>query len=252
MSFEGTCFYCLSEASRLFSCVNSCLNNSNIQPSFPAEILAASVALTGLFLFLALYFRYDIKKTVGFRLAGIASFSTAVFTVGLVFGGHFILKSLPWLIPSAGIGSYLISYFFSFYLVKKSYKSVKMENEFSDYLKKLCKNLKVKVPSLHVFLSKEPKAFVVDGFKKAIFLSDSLIDRLDEKSIKAVLLHEVYHLKRRSGILKNLVSSFANLNFRIIPVPIDELEKREEEEIDKIILKRHGADIQKIKDRLWA
>src|SRR3989344_6956787 len=119
MSFEGTCFYCLSEASRLFRCVNTCLNNSNIQPSFPANILTVSVGLTGLFLFLALYFRYDIKKTIGFRLAGISSLATAIFTIGLIFGGHSILKSLPWTIPSIGIGSYLISYFFSFYLVKK-------------------------------------------------------------------------------------------------------------------------------------
>lgn len=104
---------------------------------------------------------------------------------------------------------------------------------------------------MYVFFSKEPKAFVVDGFKKAIFLSDSLIERLDDKSIKAVLLHELYHLERGSGMLKNLLSSLSRLNFKILPVPIKELDRYEEEEIDKILLERHRINMEQIKMRLW-
>jgi len=111
--------------------------------------------------------------------------------------------------------------------------------------------LRIKVPNLYVFLSKEPKAFVVDSFKKAIFISDSLIEKLDENSIKVVLLHELYHLKRGTGMVKNLISSIATLNFKIIPVPIKELERYEEEKIDKILLEKYGMDIEKVKSKLW-
>ncbi len=249
---SASCLYCVSEASKIISCTSSCLANSNIPPAYPGSILLGSAALSIIFFFLALYFKNDLKKFIGFRLASIAFLSTAIFTVGLVFNGHFILKNLPFIIPAIGIGSYALSYFLSFYLVKFSYKPIRFENKtFRKFLVRITKRLNVDLPQVYVFISKEPKAFVVDGFKKAIFLSDSLIEKLDEKSIKGVLLHELYHLKRGSGMLKNFINSIANINFKIIPVPINELERYEEGEIDKILMKKHGINIDKIKTKLW-
>lgn len=238
--------------SEIISCTSSCLTSSNISPTYPGSILLGSATLSIIFFFLAIYFKNDLKKFIGFRFASIAFLSTAIFTLGLIFNGHFILKNLTFIIPAIGIGSYTLSYFLSFYFIRFSYKPIKFENKtFRKFLIRITKRLNVGLPQVYVFISKEPKAFAVDGFKKAIFLSDSLIEKLDEKSIKGVLLHELYHLKRGTGMAKNFINSFANLNFKIMPVPINELERYEEGEIDKILMKKHRIDIEKIKAKLW-
>ncbi len=249
---SSSCLYCLSQLNDVASCTNSCLVISNIPPVYPESILFVSITLSVALFFAAFYFKNDLKRLIGFRLASIAFLSTALFTLGLIFNGHFILKNLPFIIPGIGIGSYLLSYLFSFYLVKFSYKPISFENKtYRRFLSRISKRLKIKVPSLYIFLSKEPKAFVVDGFRKAIFLSDSLVERLDKNSLNAVLLHEVYHLKRGTGVVKNLINSLATLDFKIIPVPIKELERYEEEEIDKILLRKHKVNIERVKSKLW-
>ncbi|MBI3412899.1 MAG: M48 family metalloprotease [Candidatus Aenigmarchaeota archaeon] len=246
------CLYCLGEIAEVVSCTATCLANSNIPPAYPGSILFGSASFSAIFFFLAFHFRNNVKRLIGFRLAGIAFLSTAIFTLGLIFSGHLILKNLPMIIPAIGIGSFSVSYLLSFYLVKLSYKPMLFENKtFRKFLARFSKELNIKLPSLYVFISKEPKAFVVDGFKKAIFISDSIIERLGTNSIKAVLLHELYHLKRGTGVLKNIINSISNLNFKIIPVPIKELERYEEEEIDRILLIKHGINIGKIKKCLW-
>ncbi len=211
-----------------------------------------SAALSITFFFLAFYFKNNLKRFIGFRLISIAFLTTAIFTVGLVFNGHFILKNLPIIIPAVGISSYLISYFLSFHLIKFSYSTMAFESKtLQSFLSRISKKLNIRLPGIYIFFSREPKAFVVDGFKKAIFLSDSLVERLDRKSIKAILLHELYHLKRNTGMVKNLISSIATLNFKIMPVPINELDRYEEEEIDKILFEKYRIDMEQIKSKLW-
>jgi len=247
-----SCLYCISQISELVICTSSCLASSGIPPSYPVGILFGSVALSITFFFSAFFFRNNLKKFIGFRLTSIAFLSTSIFTAGLIFNGHFILKNLPVIIPAVGIGSYILSYFLSFYLIKFSYKPIQFERRtLNSFSSRISKKLNIKIPKIYVFFSKEPKAFVVDGFKKAIFLSDSLIERLDDKSIKAILLHELYHLERGSGMLKNLLSSLSRLNFKILPVPIKELDRYEEEEIDRILLEKHKIDMGSIKSKLW-
>jgi len=248
-----SCLYCIGQISEIVSCTSSCLTSANISPVYPGSIIFGSAVFSIVFFVLAFYFRNNLKRFIGLRLVSIAFLATAIFTVGLVFNGHFILKNLPMIIPGIGMSSYLISYFFSFHLIKFSYKPMPLEDKnLQESLLKISKKLNVRIPSMYVFFSKEPKAFVVDGFKKAIFISDSLIEKLDKNSIKAVLLHEVYHLKRHTGMIKNLINSIATLNFRIMPVPIKELDRHEEEEIDKILLKRHKINMEQIKAKLWS
>ncbi len=248
----GSCIYCIQEAYRLISCTSSCLTNSNIPPVYPWSILFSSTFLSFVLFLLTFHFKDNLKKFIGFRLVSMAFLSTAIFTLGLIFNGHFILQNLPFIIPLFGIGSYMLSYFFSYYLVKFSYKPMVFESKsLHKFISRISKKLKIQVPSIYIFFSGEPKAFVVDGFKKAIFISDSLIEKLDANSVKTVLLHELYHLKRGSGMIKNLINSISNLNFNLIPVPINELEKYEEEEIDRILLEKHGRDIKRVKSKLW-
>ena len=249
---SSSCLYCISKAYEIVSCTSSCLTNSNITPSYPGSVFFGTATLSIIFFLAAFYFKNDLKKFIGFRLASIAFLSTSIFTLGLIFNGLYILKNLPFIIPLVGIGSYFISYLFSFYFIRISYNAVVFENKtFQRFLTKFSRKLNVKTPRIFMFISKEPKAFVVDGLKKAIFISDSLIEKLNNNSMKAVLLHELYHLKRGTGNLKNLINSIATLDFRIIPVPINELEKYEEEEVDKMLLAKHQIDMDAIKDKLW-
>lgn len=249
---SGSCLYCIEQLYTIASCTSSCLTNSNIQPTYPGSILFGSVFLSIAFLLLSFFYRNNLKKFIGFRIASIAFLTAAIFTIGLIFNGHFILKNLPIVIPLVAGGSYLLSYFLSFYFIRISHKLIPLEvKSFHRFVSKISRKIGINTPNVYVFFSNEPKAFAVDGFKKGIFISDSLVEKLDKNSIKAVLLHELYHLKKGTGVLKNFLSSIATLNFRIIPVPINQLERYEEEEIDKILLDKYKVDMNKIKTKLW-
>jgi Zn-dependent protease with chaperone function len=64
------------------------------------------------------------------------------------------------------------------------------------------KKLNVKMPKLYAINKANPIAFSFRSFKSAIFLSVGLFEILNKKEIKAVLLHELAHLKQRSSALK--------------------------------------------------
>lgn len=244
-----SCLYCFGQAAGIFSCTGSCLASAGIAPAYPGTALFVAVGL-GLGAFAASFlFRSAAKKFIGLRLLSIASFVVALFITGLVFSGHFILKNLPILIPAVGVGSYMLSYFLSFYILRHSYRAIKLSVDFiSTYVKRTAKKLGIVPPQVYLFRSPEPKAFIVDGYRKALFISNRLLSDLDRPSLSAVILHELYHLKRKSGAIKNI---FSSLGLRILPVPIKELELYEEEEIDRILLERHDIDMEKIKRRLW-
>jgi|GEM_PF-2889081 len=250
MTAENACFYCLTETD-FVSCTTSCLGEAGIVPAFPGTILFGSLLLAFAFFILALHFRKDLKKFVGLKLASIAFASTTIFVTGLVFGGHTILKELPILIPAFGIGSYMLTHFFSFYLVKASYKTIRFGGK-EDVLSKLSRAVGVKAPKLYVIFDKVPRAFSIYGFRKAIFISDSLLEKLNSKEIETVLLHELYHIKRKTGLFKNIINTLSNLNFRLIPAPVAELEHYEEKEIDKILLKKHRIDTNLVRRKLWS
>lgn len=246
--FAQNCLYCVERyLHEIQSCTSNCLQQSGVQPEFAGGILFLTAGLAAVFFLFSFVFRDDLKKFLGFRLASIGFFSASLFTLGSIFGAPLVLKELAWLVPATGIGSFLISYFFSFYLMKRSYSA----KEIKISVKRICRQLKIFTPKIFIFDSAEPKAFSVDGFRKAIFLSNSLLAKLSKKDLSAVLLHELYHLKRRSGAWKNFFSACQNLSFKILPLPIDLLEKREEKEIDKEILRKHGVDVEKIRDKLW-
>lgn len=243
------CLYCLQQIENL-ACVNSCLSISGISTIY-TDVAIGGMSLSVIFVLLALVFRKNLKRSLGLKLLAITSLTIGVVTIGLIFNGHWLLKNIPLVIPAVGAGSYITSYFLSFHLLRFSYKPKPMNDRLlSNYAKRASKELGIKKPHFYIFSSKRPQAFLVGGYKKAVFLSKDLIKKLDSNSIKNVVLHELYHLKRRSTLMKNIVSSFGNLTFRILPVPIDELEKIEESEIDRILLNNHKIDMNEVRKKL--
>jgi len=244
------CLHCANHFNVVQKCISNCLQSAGVQPEFAGYLLLITGALALAFFFFSFLFKNDLKKFLGFRLASIGFFASSIFTLGSAFGAPAILRELAWLVPAAGIGSFLISYFFSFYLLKRNYKAEPLAG-MGKNLKALSAKLKISCPKIFTFKSAEPRAFSVDGFRKAIFLSDNLVSKLGKKDLSAVLLHELYHLKRRSGAWKNFFSAAQNLTFKILPLPIDLLEKKEEREIDAEIFREHKIDTSKIRSRLW-
>lgn len=226
------------------------MQQSGVDPQFAGGILYLTAALAAITFLFSFLFKNDLKRFLGFRLASIGFFASSVFTLGSVFGAPAILRELVWLVPAAGIGSFLVSYFLSFYLLKRNYRAEPLPG-MGKNLKNLSAKLKISAPKIFTFKSVEPRAFSVDGFRKAIFLSDNLVSKLGKKDLSAVLLHELYHLKRRSGAWKNFFSACQNLSLRILPLPIDLLEKKEEKEVDEIVAAEHGIDMSVVRKKLW-
>lgn len=249
---SSNCLYCLSQLEQTPVCVSQCLVNNSIQPQFPAAVLFGSLFIALILFVLAVKFRGNLKQFIGMRILSIGFFVAAIFTIGLVFNGHAILREIPLAIFGVGLVSYAVPYFFSLSLVRSNYKSVPfLCPSTSKFVQDMGKKFGLNSLKLFLFFSKEPKAFSVDGFRKAVFLSDSLIQKLDQKEVEAVILHELQHLKRKSGLLKNFIASIRNLSLKVIPAPIAELEKYEEAEIDKILEEKFGVNTNAIREKLW-
>src|SRR3989338_1198032 len=235
------CLYCANQyLHEIQGCVSNCVQQSGVDPQVAGGGLYLTAALAAITFFFSFLFKNDLERF----------FASSVFTLGSVFGAPAILRELVWLVPAAGIGSFLVSYFLSFYLLKRNYRAEPLPG-MGKNLKNLSAKLKISAPKIFTFKSVEPRAFSVDGFRKAIFLSDNLVSKLGKKDLSAVLLHELYHLKRSSGAWKNFFSACQNLSFKILPLPIDLLEKKEEREIDAEIFREHKIDTSKIRSRLW-
>ena len=110
------CLHCANHFNVVQKCISNCLQSAGVQPEFAGYLLLITGALALAFFFFSFLFKNDLKKFLGFRLASIGFFASSIFTLGSAFGAPAILRELVWLVPAAGIGSFLVSHFFSFYL----------------------------------------------------------------------------------------------------------------------------------------
>jgi Zn-dependent protease with chaperone function len=93
--------------------------------------------------------------------------------------------------------------------------------------------LSLKKPEIIVFHNSEPSAFVVSGYKKIIFISSGLIELLDENELKAVIKHELMHLKGSFFNIKRFFSSVKAGTFGLLPIHFEELDELEEITLDR-------------------
>ena len=66
--------------------------------------------------------------------------------------------------------------------------------------------MKIKMPKIYIFDNANPIAFSFKSLKSMIFISAGLMDLLNKKEIEAVILHELWHIKRKASILTMSVS----------------------------------------------
>ena len=97
----------------------------------------------------------------------------------------------------AFLGSLLVSLFSvvitSYNLKKRSKVDVTLTKKINTILKSGNKYI------VHVISLKEPNAFAL-GFGHRLFITDALLQLLDEREITAVLLHEAYHAAKKHGL----------------------------------------------------
>jgi len=124
------------------------------------------------------------------------------------------------------------------FLILKYYrkKSFNANNNLLNIVKKYSETLSIKQLRLFILDSAKPKAFSFSYFFNAVFLSVGLIELLNYNELKAVILHELSHIKQRSPLLK-----FSSLLLKISsPLAgfsslISELDKHEDE-ADKLAI----------------
>lgn len=79
-----------------------------------------------------------------------------------------------------------------------------------NFVEKKSKKMGIKSPKIYAIDSSRPIAFSFRSFISAIFMSIGIFDILNKKEIESVVLHELYHIKQNSSIIK-----FSNIIIRL-------------------------------------
>jgi Zn-dependent protease with chaperone function len=127
---------------------------------------------------------------------------------------------------------FVVSYLFSPALMKVGLRKIK-DGKVERIAKEEAKTLSITKPEIIVFLSEEPNAFVVSGYKKVVFISTALVDLLDEKELRSVIKHELMHLKGSFFNIKRFFSSVRAGTFGLLPIHFEELDILEEKKLDR-------------------
>jgi Zn-dependent protease with chaperone function len=184
---------------------------------------------------------------------GMASIVSAIVIFGFTMAcGQCSYNYLPHIVVGVFTSFLTLSYIFSTHIMRLLYRPTKDDGYISKFMKKEAKSIGVRKPNLYIFHDKKPIAFSVNSLEKAIFLSTGILNKLNEEEVKGVILHELHHLKSRWGKIKWVLHSLkkSTLFDLIIPIPVYELDQLQEEEIDKILLKRYGIDTNLIRKKL--
>jgi Zn-dependent protease with chaperone function len=111
-----------------------------------------------------------------------------------------------------------------------------------NFVKKQSNKMNIKVPKLYVMDNAKPAAFSFRSLKSAIFMSVGMFEVMNKQEIKAIILHELAHIRQKSSILK-----FSNSLLRVIsPLSIlarfNQDSSREEEKADEFVVEAQGTD----------
>lgn len=131
---------------------------------------------------------------------------------GIIFAFTFIL-----------ISNFII-YYFSEKIVLRTYKAKKLDtNKYShvyNIAKELSKNANIKMPKLWIIESNMANAFATGRNQNnaSVIFTTEIIDILDLRELRAVLAHELSHIKNKDVligmIVTTLISLFLNLRFK--------------------------------------
>lgn len=146
-------------------------------------------------------------------------------------------------LSSGSIIAILVSFLIMPYLYPWATKSNGIKNNnLNSFLKKQTRHFNISHPDIYSLNEATPMAYSITNIKPAIFLSVGLLEILNKKELKAVLLHELYHIKNKASIWKfslNQMKMFSPLSsFSSIKKSIN----NEEREADLFAVKVQGTN----------
>lgn len=169
------------------------------------------IAITMLFigiisLFIAQRKKFSLRKRL------IAGFIHLPLFLGLAAYFEYISKCLTLgCYVKIGISALLfyisLVFILTFLVLPKLYKFVTNAREIKEgwmkeFITKQSKKLGIKKPQLYLTDNAKPIAASCSNMKAEVFISVGLLELLNRKEIKAILLHELGHIKYRSSLLK--------------------------------------------------
>lgn len=153
--------------------------------------------------------------------------------------GNLIVYALPITILFSTIAGFIIIPM----LYTFSRRMIRMENlNIINFVKKYSRKFDLKTPKLYIINNAKPIAFSFRSLKSAIFLSAGLIDIFNRKEIEAVLLHELYHLKKRDSLLKISFSLLRLFSPISILARFHHDSNKEEERADSFAIRTQKTD----------
>ena len=148
--------------------------------------------------------------------------------------GTLVLYALPpTLVASTITGFMVIPTFFLFTHRKKELKTAGLKA----FLTMHARALNIHAPKVYAVNKGEPLAFSFRFLKAAIFISAGLLELVNTKELEAIVLHELFHIKRRSSTMKfstHIIRVFSPLS---LVTRFSHDSSREEDEADAFVVK---------------
>ena len=229
-------------------CATSCINGSNAWLGYANWGFIGGIIITASIL---IFF----SKRLGLKLS-VALKSAFLLFVFALLGSmylnanhaeawfHFLHEGILVLI----VGFFAISYFFYSWIVSAGLKKTRNAT-LQQWAESKAKELNIPAPEVLLYVDSEPNAFVSSGFKKTIFISTGLVERLGERELRWVIHHELLHLKSGFLNLKRLLHSIRYGFFGLIPIQLKELDELEENALDRQMAEQ-GIDLEEVREKL--
>lgn len=229
-------------------CISTCIAGQGSLVSGFNYAVVGILVLTGLIL-VFLHGKLSIKWSLFLK----AVFLTAVFAflISLFFAhsDYFsIFRALHTVFLFLIVLFFATSYLLTPFIAQIGLERVE-NKRLEEILSEESSKLGMKSPNLFVFRDLNKTAFLVSGLRKTVFVSTGIIEALDEKEARVVLVHELLHLKGGFFKTKRFLHSIRGGFFGLLPVRLEELDTIEEMRVDNQLI-REGLDIKSVKQKL--
>ncbi len=225
------------------SCIAACVASQNPVIAFINYTL---IGIIGISAILLVVFGRRFPLKTNFLLKSAFLTSLFLFLIVLLFATPASASSLFVYTHTSLllliVGYFVLSYLFAPFIMRIGLKRAS-DAQVENIIEEESKTLNIKKPSVFVFADSQATAFTVSGIRKAVFISTALVEKLSKEELKAVLTHELMHLKGNFFNLKRFFSSIRAGFFGLIPIQVEELDIIAESKIDESMPeKKHVLD----------
>jgi len=160
-------------------------------------------------------------------------------TCGMLFINMF-LPAVPILLFVGMFATYLLGP--RLYLSSLSAREIRDE-ELTEWLVDFSRTVGTKAPTLYTTDRIEHSAFSIHGKRPGVCISKRILERLSPEEIKAILIHEIAHIRMKTQILKVSLSFLRFLTpFSLVHSFLTEL-RSEENRADEYVKKIQGTSV---------